>query len=191
MKGELKLKAADNLAPIRNQMTELIEPNSKVIEFGCGNGDLLFKLSPQITSGLGIDKSKTLIDYAIKQKEKKNISNVDFLCEELGVNYEHSETYDFSIASLFFHVIPMSASVYLLNKMREISDHMLICGFSCPETLHQKFLLWLDQRFSEHYRNFTAYQKYGYLEGLLSETQCSNIVTYDTFIPFVKIYKIN
>jgi len=191
MKGELKLKAGENLAPIRNQMMDLIEPNSNVIEFGCGNGDLLFKLSPQIKSGLGIDKSKTLIDYATNQKKKKDISNVDFLCEELGDHYKPSGTYDFSIASLFFHVIPMSESVYLLNNMKEISNNILICAFSHPETLQQKFLLWLDQRVSSHYRNFTAYQKYGYLEGILAETQCSNIVTYDTFIPFIKIFKVN
>ncbi len=170
---------------------DLIDPNSRVIELGCGNGDLLFKLSPQIKSGLGIDKSETLINQAIKQKKRKNISNVDFLCEELGDNYKHSETYDFSIASLFFHVIPMSESVYLLNKMSEMSDTILICGLSCPETLQQKFLLWLDQRFSGHYKNFKAYQKFGYMEGIFAETQCSNIVTHDTFIPFIKIYEIS
>jgi len=45
---KMKLNAADNLAPIRNQMSDLIAPSSTVIEFGCGNGDLLFRLSPKM-----------------------------------------------------------------------------------------------------------------------------------------------
>src|SRR5690606_4389441 len=184
---KMKLNAADNLAPIRNQMSDLIAPSSTVIEFGCGNGDLLFKLSPKIKFGLGIDKSKALIDHAKNQKKRKNISNIDFSCEELGVDYKHSDTYDFSMASLFFHVIPTSEAVYLINKMREISNQMLICGFSCPDTLQQKLILWLDQRIYGHYRNFAAYQKHGYLEGIIEKTQCSNIITFDTHIPFIKI----
>jgi SAM-dependent methyltransferase len=188
---EIKLNAADNLTPIRQQMTDLIKPDSRVVEFGCGNGDLLFKLSNKIKYGLGIDKSKTLIEYAKYQKKRNNISNIDFVCEELGVHYNHSDTYDFSTASLFFHVIPTSEAVYLINKMREISNQMLICGFSCPDTLQHKLVMWLDQRFSRHYQNFVAYQKFGYLEGTIEKTQCSNIRTYNTHVPFVKIYKLN
>ncbi|QNL48047.1 class I SAM-dependent methyltransferase [Olivibacter sp. SDN3] len=191
MKRRLKLRATDNLEPIKNQIMDLIDLNATAIEFGCGNGDLLFKLSPRIKYGLGIDKSKTLIDNAIKQKEQKNITNIAFLCKALGANYKHSETYDFSIASLFFHVVPVAESIYLLNKMQEISDNILICGFSCPETLQHKSLLWLDQRFSNHYKNFKAYQKFGYLEGILAETRCSIITSYNTFIPFIKIYRIS
>lgn len=189
IKMEIKLMAKDNLAPVRNQMMDLIVPNSKVIEFGCGDGVLLFKLSQKIKSGLGIDKSKTLIDQALKHGKSKNISNVDFVCEALGKNFNHSETYDFSIASLFFHVITVSDAVYLLNKMRELSDTVLICGFSRPDRLQQKSLLWLDQRFSGHYGNFKAYQKYGYMEGILEKIQFASVVTYDTSVPFIKIYK--
>ncbi len=34
----VKLNVEDNLAPIRNQIVDLITPISKVIEFGCGKG---------------------------------------------------------------------------------------------------------------------------------------------------------
>jgi hypothetical protein len=172
-------------------MIDFIEPRSRVIEYGCGKGDLLIQLSSKIQFGLGIDKSKTLIDYAIKEKEKMNISNVDFMCKELRPDYKHSDTYDFSMASLFFHVIPVSEAVYLLGKMREISDTVLICGLSRPNTPDQRFSMWLDQRFSSHYKNFKAYQMHGYFEGILPETDHSHMVTYDTHIPFIKIYKIN
>jgi len=34
----VKLNVEDNLAPMRNQIVDLITPISKVIEFGCGKG---------------------------------------------------------------------------------------------------------------------------------------------------------
>lgn len=187
----MKLKAQNNLAPIRSQMVNLIEQDSSVIEFGCGNGDLLFKLSSQIKYGLGIDKSKKLIDFAIQQKKIMNLSNIDFRCEELSSNYKQSGNYDYSIASLFFHVIPWSDSIYLIKKMQEISNKIVVCGFSRPETLKQKTLLWLDQKSSSHYQHFKAYKKRGYLERILSEIGGKEITTFDTHIPFVKIYRIS
>jgi SAM-dependent methyltransferase len=191
LKDEVKLKAKDNLAPIKNQIMDLIEPNSSVIEFGCGNGDLLFKLSSSIKYGLGIDKSNSLIDAAIQQKRAMNLTNIDFRCEKLDSSYQHSERYDYAIASLFFHVIPRTDSIYMMKKMQEISDKIVVCGFSRPETLQQKTLLWLDQKATSHYQNFKAYKKRGYLEGLLSEFGSKEITTFDTHIPFVKIYVIS
>ena len=187
----MKLKAEDNLAPIKSKILNLIKPDSSVIEFGCGNGDLLLKLSSQIKYGLGIDKSKKLIDFAIQQKRLKNLSNINFRCQELSCNYKQSGKYDYSIASLFFHVIPWSDSIYLIKRMLEISDKIVICGFSRPETLQQKTLLWLDQKSTSHYQLFKAYKKRGYLEGLLSEFGSMKITTFDTHIPFVKIYVIS
>ncbi len=170
---------------------DLIEPDSSVIEFGCGNGDLLLKLSPRIKYGLGIDKSKPLIDAAIQQQRMMNLSNVDFKCEELSSNYQQSEKYDYSIACLFFHVIAWSDSISLIHKMQKISDEIVICGFSRPETINQKLLLWLDQQFSGHFQNFKHYQKNGFMEKILSEIQGKEFSTFDTPIPFVKIYRIS
>lgn len=187
----MKLKAEDNLATVKNQIVDLIAYNSKVIEFGCGNGDLLFKLSPRIQSGLGIDSSEMMISYALKQMENKKISNIGFQCKELGIDYRNSKKHDFSIASLFFHTIPKADSIYLLKIMIEISDNVLICEFSRPNTFQQKSLLWLDQKLAGYYRNFRLFQKNGYLEGILAETHYSSLEVYDTSIPFIKIYKMN
>lgn len=170
---------------------ELIDPHSEVIELGCGIGDLLLRLSPKIKTGLGIDTSRKAIDDAIRQRDKRNIHNVDFACTELGPAFPCPDTYDYSVASLFFHVVPLLEAVYLLNRMREISHTVLICGFSRPKTLDHKILMWLDQRFSKHYGNFKGYQEQGYMKGLLERVQCRKVITYNTHIPFLKIYELN
>lgn len=184
----MHLKAEDNLVSVWEQLNDLVGPDSKVIELGCGNGRLLRRLSGKISYGLGIDKSKKLIDYARKQKESAGSTNIEFICRELGELYEDDQRYDIAIASLFFHVIPVPDAVYLVNKLEELSHSTIICALTHPETFKQKIALWLDQRFSDHYDNFIAYKKAGYMKGILERCVYSDFRTYDTAIPFVKIY---
>lgn len=169
----------------------MTKPDSRVIEFGCGNGELLLKLSSKIDSGLGIDQSKSQIEKALIKKKENKISNVEFVCQSLDKNFSTVKVYDTAIASLFFHVIPVKDSICLINKMKEIADTILICGFCKPKTLPQRSLLWIDQKLTNHYKHFKAYTRFGFLNGILSECKISNIKTYDTKIPFVKIYEIN
>jgi len=71
MKGKVKANTIDKyLSSIRLQIIELVEPNSTLIEFGCRNGDLLFKLSNKIKKGVGIDNSEELIEYATNKIKK-------------------------------------------------------------------------------------------------------------------------
>ncbi|WP_057936074.1 class I SAM-dependent methyltransferase [Algoriphagus resistens] len=184
----MHLKAKDNLTSVWEQLSDFVVPGSKVIEWGCGNGALLQRLSGKISYGLGIDKSKKLIDYARKQKESAGSTNIEFICRELGEHYEDDQRYDFAIASLFFHVIPVPEAVYLVKKLEELSQRTIICALTHPETFKQKMVLWLDQRFSDHYDNFIAYKKAGYMKGILERCGYTDFRTYDTSIPFVKIY---
>ena len=79
MKGKIKANTVDKyLHPIRLQIVERIKPNSTVLEFGCGDGDLLFKLSNKIKTGFGIDNSKQLIAYAKERIEKEQVKNLEF-----------------------------------------------------------------------------------------------------------------
>jgi len=79
MKGFIKSKTVDKyLLPIRLQMINLIEPNIKIIEFGCGTGDFLLKLSSKIKYGVGIDQSKNLITFAKRKAKEQNIKNIDY-----------------------------------------------------------------------------------------------------------------
>ncbi len=185
------LRSSDNLQPVRAQLTELVASGSKVIEFACGNGELLFQLSPKITYGLGIDVSANAVTKAELQKQRLNIFNIDFLCKELNSNFKLADTYDVGIASLFFHVIPQKDALYLLTKIQEICNTLIIAAFCPPQTFSQKTLLWLDQKMTSHFKNFKAYRQQGYMQGLLAKANCNNAAVIDTSIPFLKIYKIN
>ena len=57
-------------------MRELIPQNSKILEIGCGNGNLVATLEPSV--GVGIDISEGMIKEA-----KKQYDNIDFIVADV------------------------------------------------------------------------------------------------------------
>lgn len=191
MKGKVKAKTVDKyLYSIRLQIVDLIESNSTVIELGCGNGDLLFKLSSKIKRGVGVDKSFQLINYASEKAIKDKVKNLEFYVSDV-TNDSYSELHmDYSIASLLFHVLPMKKTTSLIEKQLFTSKTTIICAFSKPKNIVQQVLLWIDQRFTMHYKNFRDYSENGFMEGILNSFEHIKYDTIDTFDPVIKIYKI-
>ena len=134
----MKLKASDNMAPIRQQLLGFIEPDDSVVEFGCGSGDLLFGLAGRIKAGLGIDNSAISINKALREKEKRGLQHIDFACASLGYNYLPAGVYDVAIASLFFHVIPRQEAIYILKKMRELTGNSADLRIFAPGNIFTK-----------------------------------------------------
>ncbi|WP_347924310.1 class I SAM-dependent methyltransferase [Pontimicrobium sp. SW4] len=178
------------LLPIREQIIDLILPNADVLDFGCGNGDLLFKLSHKIKEGIGFDNSKALISYAMKKKALNGISNIDFKLIDLCKDSFPNRLVNYSIASLFLHVLSKNDAYFLLKQMINISEVTIVCGLSKPENLRQSFLLYMDQKFSGHYSKFKVYKENNYMEGLLESLSHICYESYSTFDPVIKIYKI-
>lgn len=191
MKGQLKSNTVDKyLRPVRRQIVELVEPDASVVEFGCGNGDLLFQLSNKIKHGVGLDYAKSLIEYANKRKRDSEISNLDFNLVDLIRSPETAPEGDYAIASLVFHVLPQESALKVLQIMSEKSEHLIICAFSQPQNWMQKALLWMDQRFSGHYNHFKTYSNQNYMEGLFAKADITNYEVFDTFDPVIKIYRV-
>ena len=67
-----KKKNAFYYENIKSLLSSLIPKNKKVLEFGCGTGDLLSSLNPKV--GIGYDPSSGMIKIAKnKHKSKKNL----------------------------------------------------------------------------------------------------------------------
>jgi cyclopropane fatty-acyl-phospholipid synthase-like methyltransferase len=191
MKGKIKANTVDRyLRPIRMQIVDLVDSNSTLLELGCGNGDLLFKLAPKIKYGIGIDKSDQLITYALNRVKEEQIENLDFRIMDLLKETYSEQKIDYSITSLLQHILPWDKAIDLTEKLIADSYITIICGFSEPKTRKQKMLLWLDQRFTSHYSNFKFYKKNGFTKGLLKSIENITYEEIDTFDPVIKLYKI-
>lgn len=176
--------AAKYLKPLREQIIELIPEKAKVLELGCGGGHLLFEASDRISYGLGIDISKRLISQA----NQKNLNDhLHFECQDITA-WTPDENYDAVLASLFLHIIPWRKAVHIMQNLKNVSDHMIIAGFDKPKSWAQRFLLFVDQRFSDHYPYFKAYQENGGIESLAEASGWKVSDRQSTFDKSVFIY---
>ena len=191
MNGTTKSYTVDKyLHPIRKQICDMVPSGTQILELGCGNGDLLFQLSPKIKKGVGLDISGELIHYARKKANSQLFSNLRFDVKNVSSDDLGSFKYDYVIISLFLHVIPPSEAQFLLHGLHKFADQIIICAFTRPENKWQRFLLWLDQRFTSHFKNFHDYQNQGYMNGLIKDLNLSSIKIYDTFDPVIKVYQL-
>lgn len=97
-----------------------IKNDSLVYELGCSTGELILNLSKynKLKSGskfIGIDIEEDMIKVAEEEKEKLNISNVDFFVDDI-VKYE-LESSDMIIAYYIVQFIRPSERQLLINKI--------------------------------------------------------------------------
>ncbi|MEQ8903857.1 MAG: class I SAM-dependent methyltransferase [Ekhidna sp.] len=191
MNGWIKSQTSDKyLRPIREQMIGMLSEQDRVIDLGCGTGDFLIRAHSKIKYGLGVDGSDLIIKHAQKSAKTLKVCNIEF--KNLFVDHNFLPSNDFTVvtASLFFHVIPHEVSLQVLRSSAKYVDQLILCGFVPPQNVSQKLLMWFDQRFTSHYRQYIEYCQNGYMEGLLKKCQLTIKSITDTFDPTIKIYTI-
>jgi ubiquinone/menaquinone biosynthesis C-methylase UbiE len=117
----------DNLKKIYKN---LIPPQKKVLDVGCGTGDLLANLEPSY--GLGIDISQEMIKIA--QLKHKNRPNIKFLVGTIGqlISSNFFQKFEYIyMADVIEHLEDVSSVVKSVNRIAD-SDTKIIISMANP-----------------------------------------------------------
>ena len=152
---------APNQDRLFGQIKNLIEPNSSVIDVGCGTGRFSFSVYDKCKSILGIDLSKRNIDRANLLLAKNPKSNITFNHKSVNKILDEGEShFDYAILTYVIHEVNELERIPLLNEISKIADKIIIGDYH----FHQKnrFWKWLNEvvEFAagkEHYRNYKNY----------------------------------
>jgi len=107
---------------------EMVEPNSKIIDLGCGNGSLLEKLiKEKNVTGEGVELSESGVEVCIVKGLKVHKGKID---EKLPFD---DDSFDYSICNVTIQMV-MYPEV-LLSEMKRISKYQII---SFPNFAHYK-----------------------------------------------------
>ncbi|MGD1008175.1 MAG: methionine biosynthesis protein MetW [Ignavibacteriaceae bacterium] len=125
-----------------NFISSLIEPNTKIIDLGCGNGSLLQKLIKEKNiTGCGIELTKSGVDACIEKGLNVKQGSID---EEIGFpdNY-----FDYAICNVTIQMVLYPE--ILIKEMKRISKYQIV-SFPNFGFYKNRFDLLLKGRMPKH-----------------------------------------
>jgi SAM-dependent methyltransferase len=155
------------------QIKNLIEPQSTVIDVGCGTGRLEFFLAGKCKSLLGIDLSKRNIESANKTLLKKPDKRISFQHSNTGeVISSGCIKFDYAVLTYVIHEVNEEDRIGLLNEISVVADKIIIGDYLVPKPKGLAgFLSELIEYVAgtEHYRNYKSYMANGGIYHLANE----------------------
>lgn len=147
------------LLPLRQELVELIEHDSTLLEVGCGTGDLLFQAAEKISYGHGVDLNQGMIKYAESKRQAHNLSNLSFECIDALAMVPRK--FDISTSTLCLHEMPEQQACALLKMMVDNSEMALVADFTEAKSALGRLSIEFDELLSGHYRNYRQYRRNG------------------------------
>ncbi len=117
--------------------------NGRIVELGCGTGNLTLKLAKKFknTKIIAIDKDLKLLN--ICKKKTKELKNIVYLCDDI-LNFDFQEN-DIIVSSLTFHLLDEKTRTKLFDKL-------------CKAKVKQVVIF--DRVVGEHITDETNYRAY-------------------------------
>ncbi len=168
---------APNQDKLFNQIKNIIDKESNVLDDGCGTGRLAFQLSNHCKSITGIDLSSKNITVAKANQNNGSYNNIEFIhssAEDLQKMNENK--FDYAVITYVIHEMPESERVTVIKNMKAVADKIIIGDYitPTPNTLWGKINIVVEYLAgSDHYNNFKNYVKNGGLKYLVQKAELS------------------
>jgi demethylmenaquinone methyltransferase/2-methoxy-6-polyprenyl-1,4-benzoquinol methylase len=171
---------APNQDRLFGKIRKLIEPNSKIIDVGCGTGRFPFFIADQCKSVKGIDLSKRNIDTAKIKLSKNPRYNISVEHKSVkDIIKEGREHFDYAVSTYVIHEVDKNERINLLKGMSDIADKIIIGDYLYPEKSGLWNLLNELVEFAagrNHYKNYKSYMANGGISKLASQAGLRIIV---------------
>lgn len=149
---------------------KLIEPQSKLIDVGCGTGRFSFTVSDKCESVLGIDLSERNINRANSLLLKNPQSNLSFKHTNVSKLISNGEQhFDYAVLTYVIHEVNPEERILLLKEISKIADKIIIGDYLVPQPKGFWRLLNEVVEFAagkEHYRNYKNFVTNGGIKGI-------------------------
>lgn len=169
------LAIAPNQDKLFEQVRNLIEPESRVIDVGCGTGRLEFTLAGKCKSVLGIDLSNKNIDRAKRTLLKYPDERISFRHTNISeVINSGAIKFDYAVLTFVIHEVDEDERINLLKEISLIADKIIIGDYFVPRPGGLNGFLSEVIEFvagSEHYRNFKSYVANGGIYYLANKSE--------------------
>ncbi|MDP3151007.1 MAG: class I SAM-dependent methyltransferase [Ignavibacteria bacterium] len=156
---------APNQDTLFGQIKNLIEPNSSIIDVGCGTGRFSFSVSDKCKSVMGIDLSMRNIERANSILSEHPNDKISFQHKNISeITSGGKEHFDYAVMTYVIHEVDEEKRVNLLKEIAQVADKIILGDYLVPKP--KGFWSGLNEIVefvagSEHYRNYKNYTANG------------------------------
>lgn len=163
---------APNQDRLFSLIKNIIEPNSSVLDVGCGTGRFPFTIADKSKSVLGIDLSTRNIEKAKSNLAKNPNEKISFVHSTISDLISQNLHFDYAVMTYVIHEVNEEERVKLLKDISNVADKIIIGDYLVPKPKGFWSLLNEVVEFaagSEHYRNYKDYVRNGGLQDLANK----------------------
>ncbi|WP_340113480.1 class I SAM-dependent methyltransferase [Maribellus mangrovi] len=161
------------LASFRKRLALEIQPGEHVIDIACGTGAQLFDLAQKAATVTGIDLSESMVKFAARNAEKRNISNASFqVADATDLSGFYGQKFDVAILSMALHQFSPELQEPILSEIKKITERIVILDYAVPLPKNYVGVSSKVAEFMagiEHNRNFKSYSTAGGLNTILPQ----------------------
>lgn len=152
---------APNQDRMFGEIKKLIEPNTSVVDVGCGTGRFSFSVVDKVKNVVAVDLSKKNIDTANKTLSKNPNSKISFHHTNLKNLIVQNFHFDYAVMTFVIHEVNPELRIKLMNEMAQIADKIIIGDYLVP--VNKGFWSVLNEAVEyfagkNHYANFKHFK---------------------------------
>lgn len=165
---------APNQDRMFGEIKNLIQPNSSVLDVGCGTGRFSFSAADKVSKVVGIDLSSKNISTANQTLNKNPNDKISFLHTTLSDLISKQQHFDYAVMTYVIHEVNPEERIPLLKEMMNLADKIIIGDYLVP--ISKSFWSVLNEVVEylagrEHYSNFKDFVKIGGLQSLTKQAE--------------------
>lgn len=165
---------APNQDTMFGEIKKLIEPDTSVVDVGCGTGRFSFSVADKVKKVVSIDLSKKNIDTANKTLSKKPNPKISFHHTNLKNLNSQNFHFDYAVMTYVIHEVNPEERINLLIEMSRVADKIIIGDYLVP--INKGFWSLLNEAVEyfagkNHYTNFIHFKSNNGLYELIKQAQ--------------------
>lgn len=165
---------APNQDRMFREIKNLIEPNTKILDVGCGTGRFSFSIVDKVNKIVGIDLSSKNITTANQTLQRNPNNKISFLHTNLSILISQNFHYDYAVMTYVIHEVNPEDRIKLLDEMSQIADKIIIGDYLVP--FRKGFWSMLNEIVEflagkEHYTNFKDFIDHDGLDSLVEKAE--------------------
>lgn len=182
----IKARFADPaLRRLRDDILSNIPAKARVLDIGCGTGDLLIRGAEHVRHGIGADIDSAMVHFANARAEQ--LPHIHFVKAN---GLEMQGRFDVVTLTLCLHTMPTTEAIPLLQHMLTLAPQVHVADFIPPKPLLDRITLELDELISGHYKNFCSYRRLGGIEPLAAMAGAQVVTRSISSLPSIGLWQL-